>query len=96
MSDPVFMARYGYQPEHVHPVFPYEPAEFDAKIRAGDKKAKRDTALGRSWLQECNAGVFKTWEDLKLLKDNWDGPLILKGILSVLVRTGFVRFSCGV
>jgi hypothetical protein len=86
MSDPVFMARYGYQPEQVHTVFPYDPDECDAKIRAGDKGALRSMALGRGWLQETNSGEFKSWEDLKLLKDNWDGPLILKGIQSVLVR----------
>lgn len=27
--------------------------------------------------------MFRTWDDVKFLRDNWDGPLILKGIQRV-------------
>ena len=30
-------------------------------------------------------GVFRSWEDVRFLKKNWEGPLIIKGILSVEV-----------
>jgi len=43
---------------------------------------QRAVHLGTEWLLEANSGTFRTWEDLKILRDNWDGPIILKGILS--------------
>ena len=39
-----------------------------------------------TWLP---AGIFRTWDDVKFLRDNWDGPLILKGIQHVSVRRIF-------
>lgn len=36
-----------------------------------------------AWLGETNSGVFKTWSMLKLLRDNWDGSIVLKKIQSV-------------
>ena len=45
--------------------------------------------LGTTWLGECNSGTFKTWEDVKFLKDNWEGSLVLKGIQSVGVSVTF-------
>lgn len=36
-----------------------------------------------AWLAETNSGIFKTWKMLKLLRDNWEGPIVLKGIQSV-------------
>jgi isopentenyl diphosphate isomerase/L-lactate dehydrogenase-like FMN-dependent dehydrogenase len=35
------------------------------------------------WIGETFPGVSRSWEDLKILKKHWDGPIILKGILSV-------------
>ncbi|KAF9003955.1 oxidoreductase [Cyathus striatus] len=66
-SDPVFMARHNKQP----------------LIQEGDEKAQEDAFLGREWLGEVNSGTFKDWEDLKFLRKNWDGPIVLKGIQSV-------------
>lgn len=39
--------------------------------------------LSLAALAESSAGHFFTWEDVQFLRDNWDGPLILKGIQSV-------------
>ena len=89
MSDPVFMARYNRQPIHQRPKFPYEPAEIDEMIANGDEKMKEGTFFGSQWVTECNSGQFRDWEDLKFLRDNWEGPLILKGIQSVHVRLTF-------
>lgn len=83
-SDPVFMARYGKQPVTDHiPEWPYDPKKVDAKFLSGDEKTLEDVMLGVTWLGETNSGLFRTWEDLKFLRDNWEGPLILKGIQSV-------------
>lgn len=35
------------------------------------------------WISNTFPGVSRSWEDLKILKKHWDGPIILKGILSV-------------
>lgn len=85
-SDPVFMARYNRQPIHERPEFPYDPVEIDQRYADGDEKTKDAMFFGSQWLQECNSGQHHDWEDLKFLRDNWEGPLILKGIQSVHVR----------
>ncbi|KAJ3518175.1 hypothetical protein NLJ89_g19 [Agrocybe chaxingu] len=82
-SDPVFMARYGKQPVIEHPEFPYDAAKFDQGFVAGDPKAREGLFFGMEWLKEANSGLYRDWNDLKFLRDNWDGPLILKGIQSV-------------
>ncbi|KAJ8521694.1 hypothetical protein ONZ45_g1644 [Pleurotus djamor] len=82
-SDPVFMARYNRQPNTEIPEFPYDPAKIDAAAAAGDAKVKDAIFLGMEYLKETNSGLFRTWEDLKFLRDNWEGPIVLKGIQSV-------------
>jgi hypothetical protein len=86
-SDPVFMRRFNLPlVQCERPKWPYVPKEEDAKIIAGDEEAKKMNMLGQSYLRDCNSGKFKTWEDLQFLKDNWDGPIVLKGIQNVAVR----------
>ncbi len=80
-SDPVFMAKFGLQPVvgH-HPEFPYDPLARDKLISEGDSKALEESKLGNAWLAEVCSGQFHSWDDLKLIRDNWDGPIVLKGI----------------
>jgi len=79
LSDPVFMARYGKQPvTDYHPEFPYDPAQFDRKFAAGDAKLKETMFLASEWIK--GAFVYHDWEDLKFLRDTWEGPLLVKGI----------------
>ena len=89
LSDPVFMARYGKQPvTNHHPEFPYDAAKFDRKIAAGDADIQDIVSLSAKWRNDIHS--FQDWEDLKFLRDNWEGPLVLKGISSIHVR--FVLF----
>ena len=89
LSDPTFMARYGKQPiTDYHPEFPYDPAKFNEKIAAGDAKVKEASFLSSEWIKEIH--VFHDWEDLKFLRDTWEGPLVVKGISNLHVR--FVPF----
>jgi lactate 2-monooxygenase len=37
----------------------------------------------KAWLDVMNSGTYRDWEDLKVLKKLWDGPIVLKGIQSV-------------
>jgi len=85
-SDPVFMQRMGVavRPDE-RPAFPLNLEAFRQRVAAGaeDEKATLALKLGAEWLQETNSGLFRTWEDLKFLRDNWDGPIVLKGVQSV-------------
>ncbi|TFK27676.1 oxidoreductase [Coprinopsis marcescibilis] len=83
-SDPVFMGRLGKQPiTETSLEFPYYAAKYDKAFLEGDSKVKENVHLGVEWMKEANSGIYRTWEDLKLLTDNWHGPLVLKGIQSV-------------
>jgi hypothetical protein len=83
-SDPVFMKRLGREPivDRRHK-FPYHAATTDQLIVAGDKEARDAAYLGIEWLKECNSGLFHSWEDLRFIREHWDGKLVLKGIQSV-------------
>ncbi|KAF9568745.1 oxidoreductase [Agrocybe pediades] len=83
-SDPVFMAKHGRQPIiNDHPPFPYDPVKIDKAFMAGDAEARDNVFLGAEWLKETNSGVYREWKDLTFVRQNWEGPLILKGIQSV-------------
>jgi len=85
-SDPVFMSRYNLPTTHAHNAFPYSPNEIRTEIVAGGEKSEgwqKKMALSMAWMGEVNSGIFRTWEDLELLKKHWDGPIVLKGIQSV-------------
>lgn len=81
ISDPVFMARLRKQPiTETKLQMPYDTVKLDKAFADGDAEAREFVHLGIEWMKEANSGIYRTWEDLKLLRDNWEGPLILKGI----------------
>ncbi|KAH6912588.1 oxidoreductase [Coprinopsis sp. MPI-PUGE-AT-0042] len=81
ISDPVFMARLGKQPiTETKLQLPYDTERLDKAFADGDPEAREFVHLGIEWMKEANSGIYRTWENLKLLRDNWEGPLILKGI----------------
>ena len=86
-SDPVFMQRmgspYGTARPDERPAFPLDLEAFRARLAAGDEQARDAFTLGISWLSEANSGNFRSWTDLAFLRQNWDGPIVLKGIQSV-------------
>src|SRR6266702_3896558 len=85
-SDPVFMQRMGVavRPDE-RPAFPLNLEAFRQRVAAGaeDEKATLALKLGAEWLQEANSGLFRMWEHLKYLRDNWDGPIERDGLQSV-------------
>ena len=87
-SDPVFMARFGETPisDDDVPEFPYDYQEVDRKIKEGDEKLAKRSQLGVAWIGETTPGYFRDWEDLRFMREHWDGPLLLKGIQCVEVR----------
>lgn len=50
-----------------------------------DGDTPEDNKLGASmyWTGESFPGVSRSWDDLDILRKYWDGPIVLKGILSV-------------
>ncbi|KAH9983711.1 FMN-dependent alpha-hydroxy acid dehydrogenase [Russula compacta] len=46
-------------------------------------RARQAAQLGAGWLGEANSGLFRSWEDLAFLRENWDGPIVLKGVQTV-------------
>ncbi|KAM0747514.1 FMN-dependent alpha-hydroxy acid dehydrogenase-like protein [Meredithblackwellia eburnea MCA 4105] len=67
-SDPVFCERMGIEPcERFEDIWTKE-------------QVKR---CSMAWLGEVNSGVFRTWKDLAIIRDNWEGPILLKGIQTV-------------
>lgn len=80
LSDPVFMATQNAQSLFQVPPFPYDPAANDKLFFDGDDTMRHQVTLAREWGKQVMSGVFRKWEDLKFLRENWDGPLVLKGI----------------
>ncbi|KAF8260928.1 FMN-dependent dehydrogenase-domain-containing protein, partial [Lactarius quietus] len=76
-SDPVFMQRIGVpvRPDD-RPTFPLDLEAFRKRLVAGDEEAK----VGIEWLKETASGRFQAWEDLTFFRENWDGPIVLKGV----------------
>ncbi|KAK0488961.1 FMN-dependent alpha-hydroxy acid dehydrogenase [Armillaria novae-zelandiae] len=73
-SDPAFMATQGLEarPDERIP-FPFDPADTEIQMQV----------LGKNWSRQIHSGLFRTWDELAFVRKHWEGPLILKGILSV-------------
>ncbi|KAG9308452.1 FMN-dependent alpha-hydroxy acid dehydrogenase [Chiua virens] len=83
-SDPVFMKRFDLAPRQGEiTTFPLDPPKIREAAANGDEHFAREVMLGKEWLGEVNSGVFRTWDDLKFIRRNWDGPIVLKGIQRV-------------
>lgn len=91
-SDPVFMKQFGEAPRPEPLEWPYDPEKIDKLIESGDEALKRQMFLAVEWQKVISTGVFRSWKDLKFLRDNWDGPIILKGIMAVEVGSNSLLF----
>lgn len=49
----------------------------------GEKPEDSPVLAGMYWCSEIFPGVSRSWEDIRILRKYWDGPIVLKGILSV-------------
>ena len=86
LTDPVFMRKHGEEPILDLPEFPYDPDKVAELYQQGDAKIVKRVNMAIQWLRQTNSGTFKSWDDLRFLRENWEGPLILKGVLAVQVR----------
>ena len=76
------MARLGLEVRHERPPFPYNQEEIRRRAADGDLAAQRAMLLGSKWVGEIASGIFRSWDELQFIRDNWDGPIVLKGILA--------------
>ncbi|KAF2149466.1 oxidoreductase [Myriangium duriaei CBS 260.36] len=55
---------------------------FRKMLKDRGAKSPEEDVVGASlaWQKEVFSGATHSWEDVKLLVDNWDGPVVLKGI----------------
>ncbi|OAQ90924.1 FMN dependent dehydrogenase [Purpureocillium lilacinum] len=60
-----------------------------------DGDTPEDNKIGAAmyWLSESFPGVSRSWEDLAVLRKYWDGPIILKGVLSAEDANLAVRYG---
>ncbi|KAJ5612209.1 hypothetical protein N7510_005403 [Penicillium lagena] len=58
---------------------------FRAKFEKESGTTVEDDIVGasRAWLADVFSGRAHTWEDLAFLREQWDGPIVLKGIQHV-------------
>ena len=49
-----------------------------AKVLANVNTIKKS----QMWMQVMNSGTYREWKDLQVLRNLWDGPIVLKGIQS--------------
>jgi lactate 2-monooxygenase len=58
---------------------------FRAKFEKETGSSVEDDVLGasRAWIGDIFAGAPHSWEDLAFLRENWEGPIVLKGIQHV-------------
>jgi lactate 2-monooxygenase len=54
-----------------------------AELNDGDSVDDNLIQASRYWLSETFSGQSHAWEDLRLLRKQWKGPILLKGIQSV-------------
>ncbi|KAI0027534.1 FMN-dependent dehydrogenase [Vararia minispora EC-137] len=84
ISDPAFMAVQGLEPiTEPRRKYPLDMEAHRQLLKAGDREALLESELGKAWIGQTTSGVFKTWEDLTHLRENWEGPIVLKGIQCV-------------
>jgi lactate 2-monooxygenase len=51
---------------------------FEGKYGAGPEEMVMEAS--QEWIGDVFSGAAHGWEDIKLLRENWEGPIVLKGI----------------
>ncbi|KAF2668961.1 FMN-dependent alpha-hydroxy acid dehydrogenase [Microthyrium microscopicum] len=91
LSDPVFNERYAEQVAKENKSVGEKLAEAkDIVTRPGSvvgalKVLANAATLKKSqaWMDVMNSGTYREWDHLKILRENWSGPIVLKGIQTV-------------
>lgn len=69
---------------------------FRAKFEesSGCKVEEDIVGASRAWISDVFSGKPHTWEQLELLRKNWDGPIVLKGIQHVEDAKLALKYGC--
>ena len=62
------------------PAFPLDLDVSRVWLVADDEHDGAAFTLETAWLRGGNSGMFCLWTDIEFLRENWDGPIVLKGI----------------
>ncbi|KAH8717275.1 putative lactate 2-monooxygenase PB1A11.03 [Beauveria bassiana] len=54
-----------------------------AEMTDGQTPEESKVLAGMYWCNEIVPGVTRSWEEIHLLRKYWDGPIVVKGVLSV-------------
>lgn len=49
----------------------------------GETPEENKVLAGMYWCSEIFPGVSRSWEEIRILRKYWDGPIVVKGVLSV-------------
>ncbi|KIN00732.1 hypothetical protein OIDMADRAFT_55299 [Oidiodendron maius Zn] len=50
------------------------------QLKFGGSPEDKVVEASQEWIRDVFSGTPHSWEDIKLLRDGWDGPIVLKGI----------------
>lgn len=50
------------------------------QLKIGGLPEEKVVEASQEWIRDVFPGTPHSWEDIKLLRDGWDGPIVLKGI----------------
>ncbi|KAJ5607641.1 hypothetical protein N7537_004260 [Penicillium hordei] len=84
-----FIKGVGNQVGFSDPVF---RAKFEKET--GSKVEENIIGASRAWIGDIFAGSPHSWEDLGFLRNNWDGPIVLKGIQHVDDARLALKYGC--
>ncbi|KAL1979716.1 hypothetical protein VTN96DRAFT_5260 [Rasamsonia emersonii] len=84
-----FIKGVGNQVGFSDPVF---RAKFEES--SGCKVEEDIVGASRAWISDVFSGKPHTWEQLELLRKNWDGPIVLKGIQHVEDAKLALKYGC--
>ena len=77
------------------PAFPYDAARVRELYAQGDRLTRERVELAVEWGKEVVNGTYRTWEDVRFLRKNWEGPVVVKGLLAVQVSVLGEFPGCG-
>jgi lactate 2-monooxygenase len=91
-SDPVFQRKFAAAQARPSTEPLWNRIKFMARLLLGTRNIftmfriifnARKIRQAMAWIDVVNSGTYRKWADLKLLRDNWTGPIIIKGVQTV-------------
>ena len=102
LSDPVFNKHFEEMQDNDHRGHIAKIVElWDAVRRPGSIQGAakilynlKTILRSKAWIDVMNSGTYREWEDLKILRRLWKGPIVLKGIQTVEDAHRAIEYGC--